>query len=85
MFSNQLNGYFQKPVKKDSRKEPSSSKASSSKKKSKDGDEDASKKKKQKKKKDPNAPKRAMSGFMFFSQMEREVGYVLCCILHSWC
>ena len=75
MFSNQFNGCFQKPVKKDTRKEPTSSKASSSKKKSKDGDEDASKKKKQKKKKDPNAPKRAMSGFMFFSQMEREVGY----------
>ncbi|KAF3444756.1 hypothetical protein FNV43_RR14449 [Rhamnella rubrinervis] len=65
-------GEKEKPVKKDTRKEPSSSKASSSKKKSKDGDEDASKKKKQKKKKDPNAPKRAMSGFMFFSQMERE-------------
>ncbi|GLU01947.1 hypothetical protein SLE2022_192220 [Rubroshorea leprosula] len=59
----------EKPVKKDPRKEPSSSKAS--KKKSRDGDDD-SKKKKQKKKKDPNAPKRAMSGFMFFSQMERE-------------
>lgn len=45
----------------------------SSKRKSKDGDEDGSKKRKQKKKKDPNAPKRAMSGFMFFSQAEREV------------
>ena len=74
LFSNQLNGHFQKPAKKDTKKEPSASKASSSKKKSKDGDEDGSKKKKQKKKKDPNAPKRAMSGFMFFSQMEREVG-----------
>ncbi|KAF5479206.1 hypothetical protein F2P56_000050 [Juglans regia] len=62
----------EKPGKKESRKETSSSKATSSKKKSRDGDEDASKKKKQKKKKDPNAPKRAMSGFMFFSQMERE-------------
>ncbi|PON35409.1 Structure-specific recognition protein [Parasponia andersonii] len=61
-----------KPAKKDTKKEPSASKASSSKKKSKDGDEDGSKKKKQKKKKDPNAPKRAMSGFMFFSQIERE-------------
>jgi structure-specific recognition protein 1 len=61
----------EKPAKKESRKE-TSSKASSSKKKSRDGDEDGSKKKKQKKKKDPNAPKRAMSGFMFFSQMERE-------------
>ncbi|KOM29655.1 hypothetical protein LR48_Vigan741s000200 [Vigna angularis] len=45
-------------------------KASTSKKKPKD-DEDG-KKKKQKKKKDPNAPKRAMSGFMFFSKLERE-------------
>ncbi|XP_042969708.1 FACT complex subunit SSRP1 isoform X2 [Carya illinoinensis] len=62
----------EKPGKKESRKETMSSKATSSKKKSRDGDEDASKKKKQKKKKDPNAPKRAMSGFMFFSQMERE-------------
>jgi len=67
-----MNAKFQKPAKKESRKE-TSSKASSSKKKSRDGDEDGSKKKKQKKKKDPNAPKRAMSGFMFFSQMEREV------------
>ncbi|KAF4350909.1 hypothetical protein CsatB_021651 [Cannabis sativa] len=65
-------GEKEKPVKKDTKKEPSSSKASSSKKKSKDGDEDGPKKKKQKKKKDPNAPKRALSGFMFFSQMERE-------------
>ncbi|KAF4393181.1 hypothetical protein G4B88_001915 [Cannabis sativa] len=51
-------------------KEPSSSK-----KKSEDGDEDGPEKKKQKKKKkkkDPSAPRRAMSGFMFFSQMERE-------------
>ncbi|XP_042755251.1 FACT complex subunit SSRP1 isoform X3 [Lactuca sativa] len=63
--------------KKESKKEASGSKtaaASSSKKKSKGGagDEDGAKKKKQKKKKDPNAPKRAMSGFMFFSQLERE-------------
>ncbi|KAG2710268.1 hypothetical protein I3760_04G019000 [Carya illinoinensis] len=62
----------EKPAKKEIRKETSSSKATSSKKKSRDGDEDGSKKKKQKKKKDPNAPKRAMTGFMFFSQMERE-------------
>lgn len=41
--------------------------------KSKVGGEDGPKKKKQKKKKDPNAPKKAMSGFMFFSQSEREV------------
>ncbi|XP_044468875.1 FACT complex subunit SSRP1-like [Mangifera indica] len=65
-------GEKEKPVKKEFKKEPSSLKASTSKKKSRDGDEDSSKKKKQKKKKDPNAPKRAMSGFMFFSQMERE-------------
>lgn len=44
----------------------------SGKKKSKDEEEDGTKKRKQKKKKDPNAPKRAMSGFMFFSQAERE-------------
>ncbi|KAB1211652.1 FACT complex subunit SSRP1 [Morella rubra] len=67
-----MNAKFQKPAKKESRKEASSSKASSSKKKTKEGDEDGSKKKKQRKKKDPNAPKRAMTGFMFFSQMERE-------------
>lgn len=63
-------------MKKESTKEPSSSKGVS-KKRVKDGNEDASKKKKQKKKKDPNAPKKAMSGFMFFSQMEREVGLIL--------
>ncbi|KAJ7970953.1 FACT complex subunit SSRP1 [Quillaja saponaria] len=61
----------EKPAKKESKKETSSSKVSTSKKKHKDGDDDG-KKKKQKKKKDPNAPKRALSGFMFFSQMERE-------------
>jgi len=66
---------FQKPAKKESKKDLPS-KASTSKKKSKD-DEDG-KKKKQKKKKDPNAPKRAMSGFMFFSKLEREVRSILC-------
>ncbi|CAI9752684.1 unnamed protein product [Fraxinus pennsylvanica] len=60
------------PAKKKLKKEPSALKASSSRKKAKDGDEDGSKKKKQKKKKDPNAPKRAISAFMFFSQAERE-------------
>ncbi|KHN38820.1 FACT complex subunit SSRP1 [Glycine soja] len=59
----------EEPAKKESKKDLPS-KASTSKKKSKD-DEDG-KKKKQKKKKDPNAPKRAMSGFMFFSKLERE-------------
>lgn len=66
---------FQKPAKKEIKKDVSS-KASTSKKKSKDADEDG-KKKKQKKKKDPNAPKRALSGFMFFSQMAREVCFML--------
>ncbi|THG19259.1 hypothetical protein TEA_026234 [Camellia sinensis var. sinensis] len=65
-------GEKEKPAKKESKKELAASKASSSRGKSKDGDEDGSKKRKQKKKKDPNAPKRAMSGFMFFSQSERE-------------
>lgn len=63
----------QKPVKKDLKKEAAAAKASSSKKKVKDGEEDGSKKRRQKKKKDPNAPKRAMSAFMFFSNSEREV------------
>ncbi|KAI6700586.1 hypothetical protein NL676_014910 [Syzygium grande] len=58
----------EKFAKKESRKEV---KASSSKKKAKAGDEDGSKKKKQKKK-DPNAPKKAMSGYNFFLQMESE-------------
>ena len=66
------------PSKKESKKEPYASKASSSKKKPKDGDEDGSKKRKQKKKKDPNAPKRAMSSFMYFSQTEREVRFLMC-------
>ncbi|XP_065879503.1 FACT complex subunit SSRP1-like [Euphorbia lathyris] len=61
----------EKPVKKEPAKEPSSSKIAA-KKRPKDGKEDASKQKKQKKKKDPNAPKKAMSAFMYFSQMERE-------------
>ncbi|MCL7027137.1 hypothetical protein MKW94_014239 [Papaver nudicaule] len=63
----------EKPPKKEPRKEASTSKpAPASKRKPKDGDEDGGKKKKPKKKKDPNAPKKAMSGFMFFSQTERE-------------
>ncbi|CAA0820233.1 FACT complex subunit SSRP1 [Striga hermonthica] len=60
------------PMKKKTKKEPSTSKPSSSRKKGKDGEDDGSKKKKPKKKKDPNAPKRAISAFMFFSQIERE-------------
>eukprot|EP00897_Mesotaenium_endlicherianum_P006283 jgi/Mesen1/5683/ME000288S04896 len=45
------------------------------KKKEKEGgdDEGGGKKKQARKKKDPNAPKRALSGFMYFSQAEREV------------
>ncbi|KAH0869875.1 hypothetical protein HID58_076897 [Brassica napus] len=35
-------------------------------------EEGSSKKRKVKRKKDPNAPKKAMSGFMYFSQMERD-------------
>ena len=63
---------LQVPAKKKVKKEPSASKSSVSRKKAKDGNDDV-KKKKQKKKKDPNAPKRAVSAFMFFSQAEREV------------
>ncbi|CAH1416019.1 unnamed protein product [Lactuca virosa] len=64
----------EKPVKKETKKEaaPTTSKPSSSKKRPKANEDDGSKKRKPKKKKDPNAPKRAMSGFMFFSQIERE-------------
>ncbi|OVA13298.1 Structure-specific recognition protein [Macleaya cordata] len=62
----------EKPAKKETKKEASTSKPSSAKRRSRDGDEDGAKKRKQKKKKDPNAPKKAMSGFMFFSQTERE-------------
>ncbi|XP_051118009.1 FACT complex subunit SSRP1-like isoform X2 [Andrographis paniculata] len=62
------------PAKKKSKKEAAAPKAPapSNKKKANDGDDDGSKKKKPKKKKDPNAPKRAMSAFMFFSQTERD-------------
>lgn len=70
---------FQKSIKKEPKKEASSSKGLPPKKKALATDEGSSKKKKQKKKKDPNAPKRAMSGFMFFSQMERDVSYSLLC------
>ncbi|KAK9061744.1 hypothetical protein SSX86_018927 [Deinandra increscens subsp. villosa] len=63
-------GEEEKMTKKESKKDAASSKTSSSRKRN--NNEDGSKKKKQKKKKDPNAPKRALSGFMFFSQLERE-------------
>ncbi|CAL5401365.1 unnamed protein product [Camellia sinensis] len=67
----------------DSGEEESDASDSGGEKESKDGDEDGLKKRKQKKKKDPNAPKRALSGFMFFSQSEREaVPYVKACSYH---
>ncbi|KAH7276793.1 hypothetical protein KP509_39G021900 [Ceratopteris richardii] len=56
-------------VKEPRKKEPSASKSVTKKKKRDEGDEDG---KKKKKKKDPNAPKRALSSFMYFSQAERE-------------
>ncbi|GAB4824656.1 FACT complex subunit ssrp1 [Ancistrocladus abbreviatus] len=60
----------EKPAKRE-KKDPSLLKTSV-KRKSKDRDEDGAKKRKQKKKKDPNAPKKPMTGFMYFSQAERE-------------
>lgn len=65
-------GENEKPARKEPKKEVASSKGSSAKKKSKEVAEEGSKKKKPKKKKDPNAPKRAMSGYMLFSNAERE-------------
>ncbi|WOL08146.1 FACT complex subunit SSRP1 [Canna indica] len=65
-------GDEKKPSTKDVKKEAVGVKAPPSKGKSKDGDDESSKKRKPKRKKDPNAPKRAMSGFMFFSNAERE-------------
>ncbi|XP_019161740.1 PREDICTED: FACT complex subunit SSRP1-like [Ipomoea nil] len=62
-------GEKEKPAKKKAKKDLPTSKPSTSRKKA---DDDMSKKKKQKKKKDPNAPKRAISAFMFFSNNERE-------------
>jgi structure-specific recognition protein 1 len=62
----------EKSIKKEPKKEASSSKGLPPKRKTVAADEGSSKRKKPKKKKDPNAPKRAMSGFMFFSQMERD-------------
>ena len=48
-------------------------------------EEGSSKKRKVKRKKDPNAPKKAMSGFMYFSQMERDVSSfsLLCSTFNS--
>ncbi|KAK1298695.1 FACT complex subunit SSRP1 [Acorus calamus] len=62
----------EKPDRKEAKKEATTSKPAPVKRRPKDGDEDGSKKKKPKKKKDPNAPKRAMSAFMMFSNSERE-------------
>lgn len=52
------------------KKEPAPSKPAVKKKKKEEGEEDG--KKKKRRKKDPNAPKRSMSSFMYFSQAERE-------------
>ncbi|KAJ8775142.1 hypothetical protein K2173_020146 [Erythroxylum novogranatense] len=69
--ASEIGGEKEKPVKKELKRE--SSLKSMPKKKSRDGGEEgSSKNKKPKKKKDPNAPKKAMSGYLFFSQMERE-------------
>ncbi|KAG7559130.1 High mobility group box domain superfamily [Arabidopsis thaliana x Arabidopsis arenosa] len=65
-------GEKEKSIKKEPKKEASSSKGLPPKRKASAADEGSSKRKKPKKKKDPNAPKRAMSGFMYFSQMERD-------------
>ncbi|XP_040930912.1 FACT complex subunit SSRP1 isoform X1 [Gossypium hirsutum] len=68
----------EKPAKKDQRKEAAVAAASSSskesKKKGRDGQDDG--KKKKRKMKNPNAPKRAMTGFFYFSQAEREAGLI---------
>lgn len=70
-----MNCQLQKPAKKERKEAAAAAAASSSKeskKKGRDGQDDG--KKKKRKKKDPNAPKRAMTGFFYFSQAEREVG-----------
>jgi structure-specific recognition protein 1 len=60
---------------KSSKKEVSSSKPPA-KRKPKSVDAEGSEKKKAKKKKDPNAPKRAIAPFMYFSKTERVVSYL---------
>ncbi|KAJ0254040.1 FACT complex subunit SSRP1 [Hirschfeldia incana] len=62
-------GEIEKSNKKEPRKE---TKSLPPKKKAVATEEGSSKKRKVKRKKDPNAPKKAMSGFMYFSQMERD-------------
>ncbi|KAK5840651.1 hypothetical protein PVK06_009554 [Gossypium arboreum] len=68
----------EKPAKKDQRKEATVAVAASSskesKKKGREGQDDG--KKKKRKKKDINAPKRAITGFFYFSQVEREKNVV---------
>ncbi|KAL5229587.1 hypothetical protein ABZP36_028363 [Zizania latifolia] len=56
---------------KPSKKEASSSKVPLKKRKQKSADTEGSEKRKPKKKKDPNAPKRAIAPFMYFSKAER--------------
>ncbi|KAI5074178.1 hypothetical protein GOP47_0010139 [Adiantum capillus-veneris] len=63
-------GDEEKPVKEKQKEAAASKPAAARKKKREDGDDDG---KKKRRKKDPNAPKRAMSSFMYFSQAEREV------------
>jgi structure-specific recognition protein 1 len=60
---------------KSSKKEASSSKPQPVKRMRKAGPDEASEKRKPKKKKDPNAPKRAIAPFMYFSKAERAVSY----------
>ncbi|CAN6442322.1 unnamed protein product [Victoria cruziana] len=63
----------EKTARKEAKKESVSAKSTPGKRKSRGEGDDGSKKRKQpKKKKDPNAPKRAMSAFMFFSTSERD-------------
>ena len=73
-----LTNFFQKPSKKEatSSKEASSSKPPVKKKQMKSGPDEGSQKKRPKKKKDPNAPKRAIAPFMYFSKAERAVSYL---------
>ena len=66
-----MNHLFQKS----SKKEASSSKPPV-KKKQKSVPDEGSQKKKPKKKKDPNAPKRAIAPFMYFSKAERAVSFL---------
>lgn len=55
--------------------EGSQNKKTKRKKEQKSGSDEGSQKKKAKRKKDPNAPKRAIVPFMYFSKAERAVSY----------